>query len=106
MKLNEKKCVPCEGGAKPLKKEEAEKYLKQVPNWELKENKIVRVFKFRNFAEAIKFVNKVAELAEQEGHHPDIDIRYSRVTLALWTHSIGGLSENDFIVASKVNALV
>lgn len=105
MNLIEKKCVPCEGGVPILTKKEAENLLKQTSGWILEENKIKKVFKFKNFVEAIKFVNKVSSLAEKEGHHPDIDIRYSRVTLVLWTHAIGGLSENDFILAAKVEKL-
>ncbi len=102
--LSLKKCVPCEGGALPLKGEEINEYLKAVSSeWKVVDAKsIVRVFTFKNFKEAIKFVNKVADLAEDEGHHPDITINYSKVTLDLSTHAIGGLSENDFIVAAKI----
>ena len=105
MDLTKKKCVPCEGGVPTLRKEEAENLLKQTPGWVLEENKIKKVFKFKSFVEAIKFVNKVAELAEKEGHHPDITINYSRVTVVLWTHAIGGLSQNDFILAAKVEKI-
>lgn len=89
-----------------LTAQEAGEYLKHLPGWEIvdeKERKIRRQFKCRDFAEAMKFVNGVAHLAEEEGHHPDILINYSRVTLTLWTHAIGGLSENDFILAAKIH---
>ena len=105
MKLTEKKCVPCEGGT-AISKAEAERLLKEVSNWQLEEKMIRKQFKFKNFVDAIKFVNKVAAVAEAEGHHPDIKISWNKVTLELWTHAIDGLSENDFIVAAKVNAIL
>ncbi len=98
-------CVPCEGGTPPLSKKEAEEFLSLVPNWQLAGNKIDRLFVFKNFKQAMTFVNKVAVLAEKEGHHPDIAIHGNKVNLVLWTHAVGGLSENDFILASKINAL-
>ena len=103
--LTEKRCVPCEGGMPPLKKAEVEKFLSQVPGWSLKGKWITKEFKFKNFVAAMKFVNRVADLAEQEGHHPDIHIHYNIVRLDLWTHAIDGLSENDFILAAKIDAL-
>lgn len=80
-----------------------DEHLAQVPAWTQIENKIERVFKFADFKEAMVFVNKVAELAEKEGHHPDIHISYSKVTITLWTHAVGGLSLNDFILAAKID---
>lgn len=106
MNLTEKRCVSCEGGTPPLSKTEAENLLKEVSNWKLEGKMIRKQFKFKNFVEAMKFVNKVAEIAESEGHHPDMKISWNKVTLELWTHSIGGLSENDFIVAAKVDAIL
>jgi 4a-hydroxytetrahydrobiopterin dehydratase len=104
--LSLKKCVPCQGGASPLKKEEAVELLSRVQGWELSgKTQITREFKFKNFLDAMGFVNRVAETAEAEGHHPDIDIRYNRVKLVLSTHAIGGLSENDFILAAKIDRL-
>jgi len=84
---------------------QAEEYLAQAPGWELQKNAdaIAREWKWKNFKEAVAFVNEVAALAESEGHHPDIHILYNRVVLKLWTHAIGGLSENDFILAAKIN---
>ena len=105
--LLKKKCIPCEGkGIKPFDKERAEEYMIDVPGWVLSEDskKISKEFKFADFIGAVNFVERVADVAEMEGHHPDIHIFYNKVLLELSTHSIGGLSENDFIVASKINA--
>ncbi len=104
--LKNQKCVPCEGGTPSLSREESEKLIAQVSNrWKLSENKISADFQFKNFKEAMIFVSKVAAIAEAEGHHPDIYIYYSRVKLELKTHAIGGLSINDFILASKIDQL-
>src|SRR3989338_202867 len=103
--LLQKNCLPCEGNTSPLTADQAKEFLKQAPGWELSEDgkKISRKWKFKNFQEAMQFVNKVVEIANAEDHHPDMHISYSRVALTLWTHAIDGLSENDFIVAAKVN---
>ena len=104
--LAAKKCVPCEGGTPPLEAEKVQEYLKEVEGWEVQENKLIgKIFKFKTFREAISFVNRVANLAEEEQHHPDIIIRYRKVTFELTTHAIKGLSENDFIIASKIDWL-
>ncbi len=105
MELHEKKCIPCESGDTPLSEDEAKRNLEQIPNWKLNGKKIEREFVFKDFKEAMKFVNNVADLAEDEGHHPDIHIHWNKVLLELWTHSMNGLSENDFIVAAKINNL-
>jgi len=107
MDLTQKKCIACEGWETPLNKVEAEVLLKQVPNWSLSDDakKILRTFKFKDFAEALAFTNKVGSIAESEGHHPDIELGWGRVGITLTTHAIKGLSENDFIVAAKINAL-
>ncbi len=107
MDLTQKKCVACEGDAPPLNKVEAEILLKQTPGWTISDDgkKISRDFQFKDFKEAMTFVNKTAAIAESEGHHPDFHIFYSKVRMELWTHAIGGLSGNDFIVAAKINAL-
>lgn len=104
--LLNKKCVPCEGGAKPLNKKQAQEYLDEVSGWTLDKDakKISKEFKFQDFIGAINFVERVADVAEMEGHHPDIHIHYNKVLIELWTHAIGGLSENDFIVAAKIDA--
>ena len=104
--LADKKCVPCEGGTPPLSEEKSRAYLSELgEGWALEEGKLVRTFKFRRFVEAIAFVNRVAEIAEAEGHHPNITINYNRVRLELFTHAIKGLSENDFILAAKINQI-
>lgn len=102
--LTEKRCLPCEGLTAPLERPEAEKLLAQVAGWSLTEKRISKEFKFKNFVQAMKFVDKVADIAEAEGHHPDIHIHYNLVRFELWTHAIGGLSENDFILAAKIDA--
>ena len=109
MDLLNKKCVPCEGGVKPLSGASLQALLKEVgPAWQLLEEKAIeRDFKFKNFREAMDFVNAVAKLAEIEGHHPDIDLHgWNKVRITLSTHAIGGLSENDFIVAKKIDFLI
>ncbi len=109
MDLTKQKCEPCEGGTKPFTKEEAEHYLAVLKTeWELLEEeefKIRRKYKFDTFREAVNFINKVADIAEEEDHHPNIFNSYTNVTLTFFTHSIGGLSINDFIMASKVEKI-
>ena len=105
MTLTAQKCKPCEKGTPPLSAEEAGELAKDVPAWTLHEQSIEREFRFSDFREAIDFVDRVADLAEEEGHHPDIHISYSRVRLELSTHKIGGLSQNDFILAAKIDEL-
>lgn len=105
MQLVDKKCVPCEGGMPPLTQEEAEKLHREVSDWKLEDTSLSKEFSFKDFDKAMDFVNVVADKAEIEGHHPDIDIRYNKVLLTLTTHAIGGLSENDFILAAKINSI-
>ncbi|MBD3289316.1 4a-hydroxytetrahydrobiopterin dehydratase [candidate division KSB1 bacterium] len=108
MGLAEKHCVPCEGGITPMSEQEEDQYIKEVSDWQLArdgEHKIRKDFKLEDFEKAIKFVDEVAEIAEEEGHHPDICIHYNKVDLELNTHAIGGLHENDFIMASKIDRL-
>jgi 4a-hydroxytetrahydrobiopterin dehydratase len=100
-------CVPCEKkGIKPMTREEAMDYIAENPDWVLDETatKIHKEFKFSDFIGAINFVNLVADIAEEEGHHPDMHIFYNKVILELSTHAVGGLSENDFILAAKIDA--
>lgn len=108
MNLTDQKCVPCEGGVDPMTKMEAEAMINfHVKDWVLDaEGKhISKKFTFKNFIEALAFINKVGEIAEGEQHHPDIHLTdYKFVTIDLSTHAIKGLSQNDFIVAAKVNA--
>jgi 4a-hydroxytetrahydrobiopterin dehydratase len=107
MDLVKRKCEPCVGGVKPLSPNQAKDLAVQVPEWRLgtADPRILRDFTFKNFRTAMKFVIRVAALAEEEGHHPDIHIHYNRVEFVLWTHDIGGLSENDFILAAKIDRL-
>lgn len=107
MELAAKKCVPCEGGVPRLDKPEAERLLSQLSGWSLAEDarKITKRFLFDDFVQAMRFVNAMAALAEAEGHHPDFFVRYSVVDVTLWTHAISGLSENDFILAAKIDQL-
>ena len=107
MELTKKKCKPCDGGMRPLDPNAARELAAQVPKWKLRkdEPRLWREYTFKDFARAIKFVNKVAEIAESEKHHPDVHVHYNLVKLVLWTHDIGGLSQNDFIVAAKIDAL-
>lgn len=107
--LTKKHCVPCERGDPPLPSSEEDKLKVQVPDWSLLrdgEHKLRRQFKFKTFMDAIGFVNKVAKIAEEEGHHPDIYVFYNKVQLDLFTHAVGGLSENDFIVAAKIDRVL
>jgi 4a-hydroxytetrahydrobiopterin dehydratase len=104
MNLIHKHCVPCEGDVPSLLKDRAQELLAEVPGWDLQDTYLTRAYRFKDFADAMLFVNKVAAIAEQEGHHPDITITYAIVTLTLTTHAISGLSENDFILAAKIDA--
>jgi 4a-hydroxytetrahydrobiopterin dehydratase len=110
--LSDKHCVPCEGGTTPLSSEESKKILSEIPatdgNWTLVDDKeLEKTYTFKDFKEALEFVNKVGAIAESEGHHPDIGLHnYKLVTIKLSTHAIGGLSENDFILASKIDDLL
>jgi len=104
--LNLKKCVPCEGGIPALTVDEVVKLLGQLKGWKLdSNNKIFKEFQFVNFRHNMDFVNKIAILAESEGHHPDLIISYARLKVELYTHAIDGLSENDFIMAAKIDQL-
>ena len=107
MDLSNKKCVPCEVGGEPMKREEIAIYERDVPAWKVAEDgkKISRTFKFKDFREALDFVDKVGEIAESEGHHPDILLGYGKAGVELSTHAVGGLSANDFILAAKIDKL-
>ena len=106
--LKRKKCVPCEGGVPPVPKDKAVRLLEGLPGWQLSDDgiRIRRQWVVNDFKTAIDFFGRVAELAELEGHHPDLHlVGYRNVAIELWTHAIGGLSENDFIVAAKIDDL-
>ncbi len=102
--LIKKHCIPCEGGTKSFDEEKIRAYMPGLSlKWDVIDGKKIRhEFTFKNFLESIAFINTIAPIAEAEGHHPDIFIFYNKVTIELWTHAIGGLSENDFILAAKL----
>jgi 4a-hydroxytetrahydrobiopterin dehydratase len=106
--LTHKKCVPCEGGIPAYSPEEAKKQVENLPGWKLTEDgkRIRREWVVKNFMAGIHFFSDVAQLAEAEGHHPDLHLAgYRNVAIEIWTHAIGGLSENDFILAAKIDKL-
>lgn len=107
MSLTVKTCTPCRGGVPPLPRSEAERLLAETPGWTLSDDatRIERSFTFPDFAAALAFVNAVGALAEEEWHHPDLCFGWGYCRVLLYTHKIGGLHENDFIMAAKVNAL-
>jgi 4a-hydroxytetrahydrobiopterin dehydratase len=104
--LATKACVPCRGGVPPLKGEELAALEKQVDGWNvIEEHHLAKTFTFPDFREALKFVNRVGELAEEQGHHPDLFLAWGKVEITTWTHKINGLTENDFILAAKIDQL-
>lgn len=107
MGLTEKTCTPCRGGIPPLTPDEAKSYLAQAPGWNLVDGaaKLKRTFEFDNFRAAMAFAQRVGELAEEEGHHPDVAFGWGYCQVVFWTHKINGLHENDFIMAAKVTEL-
>lgn len=107
MELSEKKCIPCEGGIPALTEKEINELKKYISgDWKvIDNNRITKEFFFVSYRHTIDFVNKVADIAEEEGHHPVLHVYFGRAVVELWTHSITGLSENDFILASKIDKL-
>ncbi|VVC84499.1 4a-hydroxytetrahydrobiopterin dehydratase [Sideroxydans sp. CL21] len=103
--LTNKQCKPCEGGVPPLSQDEAKNLLKQLDGWELHDSRISKTFEFKNYYQVIAFVNAVAWMTHREDHHPDMTVGYNKCRVEYSTHAIGGLSENDFICAAKVEAL-
>jgi 4a-hydroxytetrahydrobiopterin dehydratase len=116
MDLKEKTCIPCEGGMPSLTSKEVTNLLGQVPGWEAGadktpppgggEMKLHKTYRFDDFLAAMAFVDKVAALAEEQAHHPDFCVHYNVVDITLWTHAVKGLSENDFILAAKIDAIL
>ena len=108
--LAERRCVPCRGNIPSLTKTEISELLPQVPGWQILEvdgiPRLERVFKFKNFSEALAFTNKIGTLAEEEDHHPLIVTEWGSVTIQWWTHVIKGLHQNDFVMAAKTDLLV
>lgn len=107
MNLVEKSCVPCRGGIAPLEQAAAQQLLSSTPGWELLDgaNKLSRNFELADFVASLSLVNKIGELAENEGHHPDITFGWGYCNVLLYTHKIKGLHQNDFIMAAKINEL-
>jgi 4a-hydroxytetrahydrobiopterin dehydratase len=110
MSLKEKRCVPCEGGTPPLDELTTRKLLGEVKGWSVQaeegQPRLRKRYQFVDFLAAMAFVDKMAAVAEEEGHHPDFCVHYSRVDVTLWTHAVGGLSENDFILGAKLDGIV
>lgn len=103
--LRDKKCVPCEGGVPKLEGEQLPPYLAKLNGWHVVDGKLRRTFELKDFLHAMSFLCAVAHVAEREGHHPDFAVHYNKVDFTIWTHAIDGLSENDFILAAKIDAL-
>ena len=103
--LAKKTCIPCKGGVPPLKGTKLDALLEKLKNdWKIiKEHHLEKEYSFKNFKEALSFTNKVGELAENQGHHPDIFLAWGKVKLTIWTHKIDGLTESDFIFAAKAD---
>lgn len=104
--LSERQCVPCRGGVPPLKGEEIQDLLGQLEGWEVvNEHHLQRTYRFKDFRESLQFVDRVGELAEEQGHHPDICFGWGKADVTIWTHKIDGLTESDFVLAAKINKL-
>ena len=108
--LAKKKCVACDGNTPPFDTTEIHKYIKKVDGWNVKKNEnnsyfLIKDFKFKNFLQSQNFVNKVSEIAEKEGHHPDIWFGWGYAKIKIFTHAIKGLVENDFILAAKIDRI-
>jgi 4a-hydroxytetrahydrobiopterin dehydratase len=107
--LAQRRCVPCEGGVPPLGPEQVAPLMAQLEGWTVEEadghQQLAKAFRFRNFVEAVDFVNRITPVAEAEGHHPDLLVAWGRVRVQLWTHVAGGLTENDFVLAAKIDQL-
>lgn len=104
--LANKTCVPCRGDVPPLRGAELEELSRQLPDWRVvEEHHLRKEFRFKNFREALDFVNRVGELAEEQAHHPDIDFGWGRAGITIYTHKIDGLTESDFVLAAKIDQL-
>jgi 4a-hydroxytetrahydrobiopterin dehydratase len=107
--LSSRTCVPCRGGIPPLKGKELAQIHRQLPDWAhwqvVNEHHITRTFTFSDFKQALDFVNRVGQLAEEQGHHPDILLAWGKAEIVLWTHKVDGLTESDFIMAAKIDRL-
>jgi 4a-hydroxytetrahydrobiopterin dehydratase len=102
--LASRDCVPCRGGVPPLRGVEIQNLLKELDGWDVvEEHHLRKIFEFKNFRDALALVNRVGELAEEQGHHPDISFGWGRAEITIWTHKIDGLTESDFILAAKID---
>ena len=104
--LAERQCVPCRGGVPPMKGEQINEMSLQLPDWQVvNEHHLQRSYRFKDFGETLGFVNRVGELAEEQGHHPDICFGWGKAEITIWTHKIDGLTESDFVLAAKIDKL-
>ena len=104
--LAERECVPCRGGIPPLKGDALEQLAVQLPQWQIvNEHHLQKAYEFKNFREALDFVNRIGELAEAQGHHPDICFGWGKADISIWTHKVDGLTESDFVLAAKIDRL-
>ena len=104
--LAERQCVPCRGGVPPMKGDEITEMSSQLPDWQVvNEHHLQRAYRFKDFRETLDFVNRVGELAEEQGHHPDICFGWGKADITIWTHKIDGLTESDFVLAAKIDKL-
>jgi 4a-hydroxytetrahydrobiopterin dehydratase len=102
--LADRRCVPCQGGTPPLTRAQFAPLLAQLDGWQVENDRmLMKVFRFKNFVEAVEFVNAITPVAEAENHHPDLRVSWGQVRVELWTHKINGLSEADFVMAAKVD---
>ncbi len=106
MNLTSKRCVPCDGNVPRLDAQQTARLLGDLQGWTAGDEKLHKTYRFADFRTAMRFLDRVAELAEREGHHPDFCVHYNRVDMTVWTHAINGLSENDFILAAKMDAVL
>lgn len=104
--LSKKKCKACEGGTPPLNESQVQQYLKILSGWSIEKGELVKVFSFKNYYETVSFVNAAAWIAHREDHHPEMEFGYKKCKVRYFTHSIQGLSENDFICAAKIDRLL
>jgi 4a-hydroxytetrahydrobiopterin dehydratase len=108
--LAERHCVACKPGTPPLPRAEIDTLLEQVPGWEVEEaeghQRLVRTVKFKGFMPGVELINRIAPIAEAEAHHPDLLLAYGALTIQLWTHAAGGLTDNDFILAARLEPVI
>jgi 4a-hydroxytetrahydrobiopterin dehydratase len=105
--LAAKTCIPCEGGVPPMSSAQIAQYLPQVPGWDVvDDHHLVREYRFPDFLQALAATNRVGQLAEAQGHHPDLFLAWGKLGVKIWTHKIDGLTESDFILAAKIDEIV